>query len=74
MGLPTTESSYVVHATKSIQGFKHPDFPVLRVAIEVLNATEGYLWVSHLLFYRVHTLHCRSSVIYADQGWHIVPV
>jgi hypothetical protein len=46
MGLPTTESSFAIHATKSIQGFNHPDLPVLRVAIEVLNATEGYLWVS----------------------------
>ena len=45
MGLPTIESSYVTHTTKSIQGFNHPEYPILRVALEVMNATEGYLWV-----------------------------
>ncbi|KAG6911895.1 hypothetical protein DXG01_000142 [Tephrocybe rancida] len=44
MSLPTIESSYVSHATKAIQGFNHPDYAVLRVASEVLNATESYLW------------------------------
>ncbi|KAG6820112.1 hypothetical protein H0H93_005259 [Arthromyces matolae] len=44
MSLPTIESSYVTHATKSIQGFNHPDFAVMRVTLEVLNATESYLW------------------------------
>lgn len=44
MTLPTIESSYVTHTTKSIQGFNHPEYPVLRIALEVLNATEGYLW------------------------------
>ncbi|KAF8898648.1 Metalloenzyme, LuxS/M16 peptidase-like protein [Infundibulicybe gibba] len=36
MSLPTIESSYVTHTTKSIK--------VLQVALEVLNATESYLW------------------------------
>lgn len=49
MSLPTIESSYVTHTTKGIEGFNHPDYPVLRVALEVLNATESYLWVSVLL-------------------------
>jgi Zn-dependent M16 (insulinase) family peptidase len=44
MSLPTIESSYVNHTTRSIRGFNHPEFPALRVALEVLNATESYLW------------------------------
>ncbi|GLB36235.1 putative insulinase (Peptidase family M16) [Lyophyllum shimeji] len=44
MSLPTIESSYVTHTTKGIQGFDHPDYPVLRVTLEVLNATESFLW------------------------------
>ena len=46
VSLPTIESAFVTHTTKGIQGWSHPEFPVLRVAIEVLNATESYLWVS----------------------------
>lgn len=46
MSLPTIESSFVTHGTNSIQGFDHAEYPVLRLALEVLNATEGYLWVS----------------------------
>lgn len=46
MSLPTIESSYVTHTTKGIQGFDHQDYPVLRVALEVLNATESFLWVN----------------------------
>ena len=49
MALPTIESSYATHITKSIQGFSHPEYPILRVALEVLNATEGYLWVMLLV-------------------------
>ena len=45
MGLPTIESSFATHTCKSIQGFNHPEYPALRVAVEVLNATEGFLWV-----------------------------
>ncbi|KAG5654101.1 hypothetical protein H0H81_007515 [Sphagnurus paluster] len=44
MSLPTIESSYVTHTTKGIRGFNHPEYPVIRVALEVLNATESYLW------------------------------
>ncbi|KAF5374955.1 hypothetical protein D9758_000192 [Tetrapyrgos nigripes] len=44
MSLPTIESSYVTHTTKGIKGFDHPLYPAFRVALEVLNATESYLW------------------------------
>ncbi|EPQ60716.1 hypothetical protein GLOTRDRAFT_30984 [Gloeophyllum trabeum ATCC 11539] len=44
VSLPTIESSFVTHTTKGIQGFAHPEYPALRVASEVLNATESYLW------------------------------
>jgi len=44
MSLPTIESSYATHTTKGLEGFDHPEYPSLRVALEVLNATESYLW------------------------------
>ncbi|EKM83806.1 hypothetical protein AGABI1DRAFT_124130 [Agaricus bisporus var. burnettii JB137-S8] len=44
MKLPTIESSYVMHSTKVIAGFGREEYPAIRVAMEVLNATEGYLW------------------------------
>ncbi|KIO08194.1 hypothetical protein M404DRAFT_134459 [Pisolithus tinctorius Marx 270] len=46
VSLPTIESSFVSHTARGIQGFDHPEFPALRVALEVLNATESYLWRS----------------------------
>jgi len=46
LSLPTIESSYVNHTAKGIQGFDHPETPALVVALECLNATEGYLWRS----------------------------
>jgi len=45
VSLPTIESSFVNHTTKAIQGFDHPELPALRVALEVLNAAESFLWV-----------------------------
>lgn len=45
MSLPTIESSFVTHITKGIQGFNNPKYPAIRLALEVLNATESYLWV-----------------------------
>lgn len=48
VSLPTIESAFVMHTTKGIQGWEHPDYPVLRVVIEVLNATESFLWVCNL--------------------------
>ncbi|KAK7694817.1 hypothetical protein QCA50_002005 [Cerrena zonata] len=44
VGLPSIESSFVTHMAKGFTGFQHPDWPALRVAAEVLNATESYLW------------------------------
>ncbi|KAF9473122.1 hypothetical protein BDN70DRAFT_886165 [Pholiota conissans] len=44
MSLPTIESSYATHTAKGIEGFDHPEYPAVRVALEVLNATESYLW------------------------------
>lgn len=44
LSLPTIESSFVTHSTKGIQGFDNPEYPSVRVALEVLNATESYLW------------------------------
>ncbi|KAH9486850.1 hypothetical protein JR316_0000915 [Psilocybe cubensis] len=44
MSLPTIESSFVMHTAKGIQGFNNPEYPAIRVALEVLNATESYLW------------------------------
>ncbi|KAF8168013.1 Metalloenzyme, LuxS/M16 peptidase-like protein [Crassisporium funariophilum] len=44
MSLPTIESSYVMHTTKGIRGFDNKEYPDIRVALEVLNATESYLW------------------------------
>lgn len=45
VSLPTIESAYAIHTTKGIQGFQHPDIPALKLAVEVLDATESYLWV-----------------------------
>jgi hypothetical protein len=46
MGLATIESSFVQHTSVGIRGFDNPEYPALRIAQEVLNATESYLWVS----------------------------
>ena len=45
VSLPTIESSFVTHYGKGIRGYSHPEYPALRVASEILNATESYLWV-----------------------------
>ncbi|KAI0271378.1 Metalloenzyme, LuxS/M16 peptidase-like protein [Gloeopeniophorella convolvens] len=42
--LPTIESSFVTHVAKGVRGFAHADYPALRVATEVLSATESFLW------------------------------
>ncbi|KAG9126853.1 hypothetical protein FRC07_001710 [Ceratobasidium sp. 392] len=44
VSLPTIESSYATHTSKSIIGFDHPEFPALRLACEVLDGTESFLW------------------------------
>ncbi|GJE87608.1 Zn-dependent peptidase M16-like protein [Phanerochaete sordida] len=44
VSLPTIESSFVSHYAKGIESHSHPQYPALRVAGEILNATESYLW------------------------------
>ncbi|TBU62037.1 Metalloenzyme, LuxS/M16 peptidase-like protein [Dichomitus squalens] len=44
VSLPTIESAFATHTAKAVQGWSHPEYPAMRVAIEVLNATESYLW------------------------------
>ncbi|KIY47049.1 hypothetical protein FISHEDRAFT_75082 [Fistulina hepatica ATCC 64428] len=44
LNLPTVETSYVYHTTRAFHGWDHPDLPAIRIASEVLNATESYLW------------------------------
>ncbi|KAL1951615.1 hypothetical protein VTO73DRAFT_764 [Trametes versicolor] len=44
VSLPTIESSFATHTAKGVQGWAHPEYPAMRVAVEVLNATESYLW------------------------------
>lgn len=46
LSLPTIESSYAIHTTKSISGWDHPDGATLKLACEVLDGTESFLWVS----------------------------
>lgn len=50
VSLPTIESSFVSHYAKGLQGYAHPDYPALRIAGEILNATESYLWVRGISF------------------------
>lgn len=61
MSLPTIESSFVRHTTKGIQGFDHAEYPVIRLAVEILNATEGYLWAS-----LCSKLTFANSIIHSD--------
>ncbi|KAL5495204.1 hypothetical protein ACEPAI_667 [Sanghuangporus weigelae] len=44
VSLPTIESSFTQHTAKGITGFGNPEFPALRLALEVLNASESFLW------------------------------
>ncbi|KAI0330572.1 hypothetical protein GY45DRAFT_1323517 [Cubamyces sp. BRFM 1775] len=44
VSLPTIESAFVTHTAKGVQGWAHPEYPAMRVAVEVLNATESFLW------------------------------
>lgn len=36
----------MVHVAKTVKGFQHPEYPALRLALEILNASEGFLWRS----------------------------
>ncbi len=68
VSLPTIESAFVTHTAKGIQGWSHPEFPVLRVAVEVLNATESYLWVCPALYMRSRAtdFRCRDTSVAPD--------
>jgi hypothetical protein len=46
MSLATIESTFATHTTNCIQGFDHAEYPVIRLALEVLNAKEGPIWAS----------------------------
>jgi hypothetical protein len=73
MSLPTIESSFATHTSKGIQGFDHPKYPAMRVALEVFNATEGYLWVRHSVFSKDGYLKCFLAVHsrFWFSIWHI---
>jgi hypothetical protein len=43
--LPTIESSFALHTTKTISGFDHPESFALRLACEVIEGAESFLWV-----------------------------
>lgn len=72
MSLPTIESSYATHTTKGISGFDNPEYPAIRVALEVLNATESYLWVyiCNFNFFARSLIIC--SAISEDLDWLMV--
>jgi hypothetical protein len=46
VSLPTIESSFAIHSSSALVGFEHPHYPALRIALEVLDGTESFLWVS----------------------------
>ena len=50
VNLPTIESTFVTVTGRGPQGWFHPDNPAMYVAIQILNADEGFFWVSRPLF------------------------
>ncbi|CAE6520523.1 unnamed protein product [Rhizoctonia solani] len=44
VSMPTIESSYALHTTQAVVGSDHPDYPALRLACEVLDGIESFLW------------------------------
>ncbi|CAE6445118.1 unnamed protein product [Rhizoctonia solani] len=44
VSMPTIESSYAMHTTQAVVGSDHPDYPALRLACEVLDGIESFLW------------------------------
>ncbi|KAJ3568798.1 hypothetical protein NP233_g5473 [Leucocoprinus birnbaumii] len=44
MKLPTIESTFVMHSTRVNTWYDDPEYTAMRVAIEILSATESYLW------------------------------
>jgi len=45
----------VYHTSRGIQGFDHPDLPALRITLNVMNATESYLWACPLDRKTIHS-------------------
>ena len=75
ISLPTIESSFTQHTAKGITGFGNPEFPALRLALEVLNATESFLWVS-IREYGTDSLcfTCPCSALFVDPVLHTAPL
>jgi len=44
LSLPTIESSFGVHITRIFQGWDHPDAAIVKLACEVLDGSESFLW------------------------------
>ncbi|KAF8307697.1 hypothetical protein DL93DRAFT_2064630 [Clavulina sp. PMI_390] len=44
LSLPTIESSYGIHVTRIFQGWDHPDAAIIKLACEVLDGSESFLW------------------------------
>ncbi|KZO96339.1 hypothetical protein CALVIDRAFT_481506 [Calocera viscosa TUFC12733] len=42
--IPSIESSYSIHSTGTLTSWDHPDYAALRVAAEVLEGMESFLW------------------------------
>lgn len=80
MSLPTIESSYAIHATRAFVGFDHPDSAALQIALEVLDGTESFLWVSRLLMPLDESgadMNARLTLrrnISAERAWHMAPI
>ena len=45
VSLPTIESTFVWVTGRGPQGMLHPDYAALYVAVQLLNADEGFFWV-----------------------------
>ncbi len=69
MSLPTIETSFAIHTTKGIQGFDHVEYPVIRLALEILNAMEGYLWVSASSFTAVEIIELTRLLFIGENSW-----
>ncbi len=69
MSLPTIENSFTIHTTKGIQGFDHAEYPVIRLALAILNAMEGYLWVSVSSFTAVMIIELTRLLSIGENSW-----
>jgi len=44
LSLPTVESSFAVHVTRMFRGWDHRDSAIIKLACEVLEGSESFLW------------------------------